>query len=378
VLESFGNPQNKIKTIHVAGTNGKGSTCAMLASVLQESGYLTGLFTSPHLIEYTERIKINNKDISKEDFAELIFQVINRANFLNIQVTEFEILTIVGFIYFFEKKVDIAVIETGLGGRLDATNVINSPEVTIITDIDFDHTDRLGNTIYEIACEKAGIIKTDKPIITLEDNKGIEVIKKIAQEKQSPFLLTKFDFGEGYKVNLEGLWQKRNLALVIKAIKCLREKGVKISNEGLKNGLEKVSWPGRFQYIKEKNILIDSAHNPHGALALRQSLDFYFPDIQRIFLYSSLKTKDYEVFAKNLFKKNDIIVLTKFSFHSSEEPLILSYVIKEFVENERIIIINNTNDAVKYILNLEREKYLKIITGSMYAIGQLLGNFSII
>ena len=183
-LKKLGNPQDNLKYIHVAGTNGKGSTCAMLASILQEAGYKVGLYTSPHIFEYTERIKINNEEITQEDFAKYIEKVCNLAEKNKIDLTEFEILTAVAYKYFADKKVKFAVIETGLGGRYDATNVCKKTFMCIITSISFDHTDRLGKSIEEIAYEKAGIIKPKSIVITEISNKGFRVIKNVAEEKK--------------------------------------------------------------------------------------------------------------------------------------------------------------------------------------------------
>ena len=175
VLEKLGNPQDSLKCIHIAGTNGKGSTCAILASVLQEAGYKVGLYTSPHIFEYTERIKINGREIPQEVFAKLFEEV----NSLGIHLTEFEILTVIMFLYFQRNNVEIVVLETGMGGRFDATNVIKENLCAIITQIDLDHTDRLGKTKDEIAFEKAGIIKPNCPVIT---SMGYEAIRDKADE----------------------------------------------------------------------------------------------------------------------------------------------------------------------------------------------------
>src|SRR5574344_261601 len=187
-LNLIGNPEKKLKFIHVAGTNGKGSVCATLSSVLTESGYKTGLFTSPHIFDYTERFKIDNKNISKELFAKQVFEICELAEKNNIHLTEFEILTVVGLTIFAEKNVDIVVLETGLGGRFDATNVIEKNLCSVIVHIDFDHTERLGDTIEKIAFEKAGIIKKGCPVVINGNNLGFEVIKKKAEEENSKLI----------------------------------------------------------------------------------------------------------------------------------------------------------------------------------------------
>ena len=179
VLELLGNPQDSLKYFHVAGTNGKGSVCAVISSVLEAAGIKTGLFTSPHLFDYTERIKINGVDISKADFARLVFDICKIADENNIHLTEFEILTVMMFKYFAENNVEVVVLETGLGGRFDATNVIKENLCAVITHIDLDHTERLGNTKDKIAFEKAGIIKKGCPVVTCE---GYEAVRDKADE----------------------------------------------------------------------------------------------------------------------------------------------------------------------------------------------------
>ncbi len=363
LLEYFDNPQDKIKCIHVAGTNGKGSTCAMLESILREAGYKTGLYTSPHIYEYTERIKINGQDISQDEFAGLVFKVINIGEKLDIPATEFEILTVAAFVYFCEQGVDYAVMETGLGGRLDATNTIKNPVVTIITSIDIDHADRLGSTIEQIAYEKAGIIKANIPIITMKNNKGLEIIEKTALEKNSfLFLAEKTDI----ETNLMGLWQKENASLAIKAAELLG-----IPGQAIKNGLNKVKWPARFEYIKDKNIIIDAAHNPAGARALRQSLDFYFPSQKRVFLFSCLNTKDYKEITKQLFRKEDTVILTK-AFGSSAG--LSPEKIRENLHCCKIYITDNVSEAVDLLEKFSECGIIRVIAGSIYTIGEIYLN----
>lgn len=354
LLEYFGNPQDQIKTIHVAGTNGKGSTCAMLESILRHAGYKTGLYTSPHLVKYNERIKINGKDIFDNDFAEIISRVIEYSKKAQIPATEFEILTVGAFIYFYEQNVDYAVVETGLGGRLDATNVIKKPELAIITSIDIDHADRLGDTIEKIAFEKAGIIKQDVPVVVQRNNKGLNVLEK------SGVLI--FSDNEA-ETNLMGLWQKQNASLAKKAAQLL-----KIPEQFINSGLNNVNWPARFQYIKDENIVIDSAHNPAGAKALRESLDVYFPEFKRVFLYSSLKTKDYKEVTKQLFKKEDIVILTKCSSFSAVNPLVIS----QSMDCCKIYITENIKEAEILFKEFNQNEFLKVIAGSIYTIGEYL------
>ena len=318
VLNLLGNPQDNLKYIHVAGTNGKGSVCAIIAYVLQEAGKRVGLYTSPHIFEYTERIKVFSPfgdggcDISNEDFSRLVFEVCEIADKNNIHLTEFEILTTVMFKYFAEKEVDVVVLETGLGGRFDATNVIKNNLCAIITHIDLDHTERLGNTKDKIAFEKAGIIKSGCPVVTSE---GYEAIKDKADECDSLYLMT-VPFEDTENLSLKGTYQQENLSLALAAIRLVfPEISQTVINEGLKN----VKHPCRFQIIQDKNLIIDGSHNPNGALALRESLDFYYPDKKRRFVFGCLKNKDYKKMMEILFEKNDEIYLNHFSHKNSAE-----------------------------------------------------------
>lgn len=310
ILELLGNPEKKLKVIHLAGTNGKGSTSAMLSAILVENKIKTGLFTSPHIFEYTERIKINGVEIKEELFAKKVLKIIEISEKNEIHLTEFEILTAVAFEYFAENSVDIVVLETGLGGRLDSTNVIKSNLCSIITHIDFDHTERLGGTIEEIASEKAGIIKNGCPVVVGAENLGLDVIKKVAGEKNAPLFIveTPEDMPD---CSLLGLWQRENLALALMTIEIIREdsfkKGFKIFDEKIEKGLMKVVHPCRFEYLKNKNILVDGAHNPDGARALRKSLDFYFPNQSFNFVFGCLRNKKYKEMMGELFSQKDEI-----------------------------------------------------------------------
>ena len=360
VLDLFNNPQDKLKYIHVAGTNGKGSVCSILASILQEAGYKTGLYTSPHIWEYTERIKINRKNISKEEFSQLIDEVTTKINENKIHLTEFEILTVVMFLYFQKNNVDIVVLETGLGGRLDATNVIKNNLCSIITQIDLDHTDRLGKTKDEIAYEKAGIIKKNCPVIT---SMGYEAIRDKADEENSMFILaTPFVnpiFVEA--LSLKGMHQVENLALAINAINYLFKD---ISDETIIESLKKVKNPCRFQYIPEKNLIIDASHNPNGIKALRENLDYYFPNDKRRFIFGCLNTKDYEKMMNILFRENDEVFINEFDY-----PNACSF---EELKTKCPVSVKKYN----HCLNLDFDK-LTIICGSFYMIGNMkeLKNF---
>jgi dihydrofolate synthase/folylpolyglutamate synthase len=375
LLAFYGNPQNKIKCIHVAGTNGKGSTCAMLDSVLREAGYKTGLYTSPHLVDYTERIKINGSDISKDDFAKLLFEIYITAEVNKIQATEFEILTVMMYVFFERQKVDFAIVETGLGGRLDATNVIEKPLVSIITTIDLDHTDRLGDTIDLIAAEKAGIIKSGVSVVVNRDNLGLEVIKEKAAESNSILEIADDSTQIEYEVALEGTWQKKNLALVLKTIEVLQGQNIKISEDAVKRALKIVSWSGRFQYIKEKNLILDGAHNPSAAKVLRETLDEFYADKKRIWIYSSISSKDYKEVMEILFHPEDIVILSQSNAPAAVPAEILLQNMAQEMLVSKIFITKNLKEAMNIYSGFISDKNIGIMAGSLYTIGDFLAEF---
>ena len=263
--EILGNPHLNFKSVHIAGTNGKGSTAHMIASILQEAGYKVGLYTSPHLKDFRERIKINGKMISKKSVVDFVQQY--KIDFEKIDMSFFEFTVAMAFHYFSEKKVDIAIIETGLGGRLDSTNIIK-PLVSVITNIGFDHTSLLGNTIKEIAIEKAGIIKENTPVIIGRKQKECEnIFIRKAKENNSEIIFCR---GETkYQTDLKGNYQSENVRTTLFSIKEIQKQGFTISEENIKKGLMSVmkntSLLGRWQILqKEPLIICDSAHNEDG------------------------------------------------------------------------------------------------------------------
>lgn len=351
ILDLLGNPQDNLKCIHVAGTNGKGSVCAIIASILNCAGIKTGLYTSPHIFEYTERIKINGVDISKDDFANYVFEIVKIADENNLHLTEFEILTAVMFKYFSDNNVEVVVLETGLGGRFDATNVIKSNLCAIITHIDLDHTERLGNTRSKIAFEKAGIIKPDCPIFTCE---GYEEIKDKADECNSLFVMVA-PFEDPTNLALKGTCQQENLSLALTAV---RHVFPNIPEEIIQEGIKKVKHPCRFQICKD-NLIIDGSHNPNGAMALRESLDLYFPNSKRCFVFGCLRNKDYKKMMEILFSKGDEIYFYHFNNQNSCS-------IKELQESCEF--------PSKIFKSLDKlpQDYLKIVCGSFYMLNEII------
>ncbi|MBQ4646818.1 MAG: bifunctional folylpolyglutamate synthase/dihydrofolate synthase [Candidatus Gastranaerophilales bacterium] len=368
VMELLKNPQDNYKIIHVAGTNGKGSTCKIINEILIEQGLKTGLFTSPHLFSYTERIKINNKNIDENVFDKLTNEIDSLAKENEIELSEFELITAVAFYYFNLQKVDYVVLEVGLGGNFDATNIIKN-STQIITTIDFDHTERLGKTIEEIALQKAGIIKENSNIAIAKDNQGFKIIQKIAKEKNSKILdlpEIKIIFEEKnyaliekekFEFNLLGVHQAKNLALALGAINSLN---LDIKKETIKKALKNVSWKFRLEYIKNKNILIDAAHNPSGAKVLRDFLDENFKNTPKTFIFGCLKNKEYEKMLDILIKED------KFYFYEFNYPNALKY--EELPKKYKAKKISSLEE-LKEIISCDSN--LKIFCGSIYMLGKI-------
>lgn len=320
LCEKCGNPQKKLKFIHIAGTNGKGSVCAFLSSILTASGIKTGKYTSPNMIDVCERISIDGKDIPQKEMDELLSTVEKAAKEVEREKgalpTQFEIWTAAAFIYFEKKKCDIVVLETGLGGRLDATNIIDASLFSIITKIDVDHIEYLGGTIEKIAAEKAGIIKEGSRVITppSQTEEALAVLKETAQEKNAEFIIAQasenhsregmseiFDLGElkGLKINLAGLHQTENSALAITAAELLG-----IHERHIRTGLEKARNKGRFEKLSEDPIVVfDGAHNKNGTEALVNGINRYFGEDELSIIYGAMADKDIEA-SLTLFREN--------------------------------------------------------------------------
>lgn len=376
ILKYFDNPQDKLKIIHVAGTNGKGSVCTILSRILTKQGYKTALFTSPHILKYTERLKINDKNISDKEFLSLIKEVQKKAKKENIPLTEFELLTVIALIWFKKENVDIAILEVGLGGRLDATNIIKKPILEIITSISLDHTDRLGNTIEKIAFEKAGIIKPKTICITTTQNKEISTLKSTAQKLQAKLITPSISAlienniatinQKKYIFKLNAKYQEENLELVFEAIKQLRLQGYKIDEKTIQKALKTVKHPARFELLNGINLIADGAHNPDGARALRETLDKTFPNKKIIFIYATINTKDYKKIITTLLHSNDEIYFYDFK-------RINAVSVKELANftKVKLKLINNTEEIIKLAQENISTKTPVIITGSLYAIGDM-------
>ena len=312
LLEKMGNPHKELKYIHIAGTNGKGSTAAMIASILRKAGYRTALYTSPFIYQFGERMQVNGQMISDEDLIAITEYVKPLADTMAETPTEFELITCIAFEYFKRQKCDIVVLEVGLGGLLDATNVIPCPEVAVITNIGLDHTDILGNTLEEIAVNKAGIIKENGHAVIYRGTPGVEaVFENTCQQKNTKLKKANFDglkrkshdlfeqvFDCGdYKdihLPLLGDHQLHNAAVVLAVAETLQEIGWKISKENIYDGIRDVSWPGRFDIVcRDPLFIIDGGHNPQCLEALVKNIQDYLADRRVIALTGVLADKDY-------------------------------------------------------------------------------------
>jgi len=312
LLDALGRPDRRLKYIHIAGTNGKGSTAAMLASVLQKAGYRTGLFTSPYLQRFHERMQIDGRPIPDEELGSVTAYVAPFAESMADRPTEFELMTAVALQWFADRKCDIVVLETGLGGLLDATNVIEQPEVCVITAIGLDHTELLGDTLAKIAGEKAGILKPDTPVVLYQAPHEVdEVITAAAILKGCPLtrsrpeeIVVRSDTMEGQvfdyppfsniRLSLLGSHQRSNAAVVLETLLRLRKRGWNIPDAAIYDGLAEARWPGRFEILRTAPLFIaDGGHNPQCAFALAENLKHYFPGRSIHFLLGVLADKDW-------------------------------------------------------------------------------------
>ena len=332
LLKELNNPEQKVRTIHVTGTNGKGSVTSMITNILLVSGLKVGKFTSPHLVRYNERIEVDGEEISDEDFA-LVVTAVRRAVESVMakgtdQPTQFEVLTAAAFLHFALQKLDYAVIEVGLGGLWDSTNVI-TPVVSVITNVSLDHTDRCGKTVEEIAMQKAGIIKDGVPVVTAAEGEALDPIQAMALFKQAPlyiygkaftgqevassmegqtFTLSAGDYHSNYDVKLPGAHQILNTAVAVVAAKLASKQDSRINELALHQGVALTKWPGRLERISQNpDVILDGAHNPAGAAVLRAALDKYYSGKKICFIFGMMGDKDISQVITTLFRKEDTI-----------------------------------------------------------------------
>ena len=389
LLELMGNPQNKLKFIHVAGTNGKGSVCACLSEVLSQAGYKTGMYTSPHLMRINERFKIDGKDIDDREFAALITKVRDITESMSERASQFEVLTAAAFEYFYKEGCDIVVLETGLGGRLDSTNVINAPEVSIITTIDRDHTAELGDTMEKIALEKAGIIKRGTKVVVDGRNTSVmHIFEKACKEQGCKLIISEIEKIENLRVSLEqskfdykdikdidlsltGLYQPGNAILAVEGIKILTEKGFKISNEDIKAALKKVHWQARFEIMdKEPYFIIDGSHNPAGVSETVKSINAYFPDKKIRFIIGILSDKNIDEILTDIKPlAKEVAVITPPSSRACKAEDMIKLVEEKISVSNRAF--ESIKEAVDYMLDSAKKDDIICAMGSLYSVGEL-------
>ena len=396
ILKRLGNPQDKLKVIHVAGTNGKGSVSSMINQILISAGYRTALYTSPHLERYNERYIVNNIEISDEDFAKYICIVKEYAERMAEDgfgcPTVFEQLTAMAFVYFADKNVDYAVMEVGLGGRFDATNVIKKPVLSVITSISFDHTEFLGNTIEKIAFEKGGIIKKGCPVVLYrQERKVFDVIKDICAEREA-----KLYYAENETINiieqninqtvmsvkncfyeidslvlhLIGEYQINNCATAVLAAYALNESGVKINKESIIKGIENTKWNGRMEICRKKPVVIlDGAHNADGIFMLAESIRKYFSGRRIVLLMGVLGDKEYVKMASEIAPLADTAVITEPDSGRALSANGFEAVVRNYCGNVRSF--KQIKEAYEFAVGITGDDDVLICAGSLYLIGKL-------
>ena len=389
ILEALGNPHKEILAIHIGGTNGKGSTAAMMASILEKEGYRVGLYTSPHLIHFTERIKVNGIEIEEEQVAALTGWMRERieASGITGPFTFFDFTTAMALLYFSQKRVDLAILEVGLGGRLDSTNVID-PLLSVLTNVTKDHEEILGKSLLKIAGEKAGIIKKGRPLVTAATQlRVLQLFSRICRGNRSPFYRLGKDFryesiGEksfhyggihrklsSLQINLSGHHQIVNATTALAAMEILEDLGYPVSTEAMVGGLRDVSWPGRLEMVGlSPRVVLDGAHNPAGAQVLRESLEKEFRYDRLVLLLGIMKDKDMKSILQTLAPLADHIILSKPHMERASSPdLLLGQLGKD---GNRAEVIEELRLAIEKGLSLTRPEDLFCVTGSLYTVGE--------
>ncbi len=387
LLDALGHPERAMKYIHVGGTNGKGSTSSMLAKILAAEGYRVGLYTSPYVRRFNERMRISGVEISDEELTEITALVRPIAENMADKPTEFELITAIAFEYFRRGSCDVVVLEVGMGGRLDSTNVIDSPLLSIITGISLDHVAFLGDTVEKIAFEKAGIIKAGCPVLFGgEDDAALSVIREVAERKNSPLYtldysalsvkksdLTGSEFSyktwENIKISLLGSYQPRNAAVVLTAVDILRKEGLAISDKAVRLGLLTASWPARFEVILDSpTVIFDGAHNAEGIAAAVASIKSYFGDKRVVIFTGVLSDKDYNAIAKSIAE----VASYAFTITPDNPRALSAEKYAEILANNGVISTpcKNTEEAIeKGILSASEQGTALCCLGSLYTYG---------
>lgn len=372
VLEKHGNPQNSLRIIHIAGTNGKGSTACYIRDVLQANGYQTGLFSSPHLITHFDRITINGIEITRQDYRMYLNQCID--DIIAYDLGMFEIVFLIAMLYFKDRNIEYAVLECGLGGRLDSTNVISNPLVSVITTIGSDHAALLGQRCSQVAFEKAGIIRAHVPVcVGIVSKQAKNVISRCAQKKKAPITylsgvretgVHEFVFdGDVYHLRAQAQYQKENASLALHVLKYI---GVDIHSDVTKNAIEGSFWKGRFEKVMEKPaVYLDGAHNREGIEALLQNYPYLSHPIVTVF--SALKDKPGRIMAQKLMDHSDSLIITSIS-NTRFESMESLYV-------DGALEIEDENEAVNTAIAFAEDKGTVVICGSLYFISDIRKRF---
>ena len=393
LCEKLGNPQNDLTFVHIAGTNGKGSVLSFISTILKEAGYKTGRYISPTIFEYRERIQVNGRMISKKDLCRFMSMVKEACEKLTEEgkphPTPFEVETALSFLYFKEKACDIVVLETGLGGTQDATNLIQNTAVTVFASISLDHMGILGDTLTKIAEEKSGILKEGCLSVTaMQQPEVMEVLNRRCEEKKVPLTVAdasgvkglkstlekqRFSYGEykNLEISLIGRYQIDNAILAIEAIKALSQKGFSVSENALRKGLLKAEWPGRFQLLCKKPVfLADGAHNRDGARRLAESIQFYFTNKRIIYIMGMLRDKEQEevIQATCPFAEQILTVPTKGGRGTSSYELALN--VQKYHAN--VTSLDSVEEAVELAFLLADKDTVIIAFGSLSYLGRLI------
>ncbi len=388
-LNLIGNPQHSLKSIHVAGTKGKGSTCAFITYILREAGFKVGLYTSPHLSDFRERIRILNTQysrrntqcdfegmIAKKDLVRLVEELKPAIEKYNRTLkygplSFFEVYTAIAFIYFKERKTDFVVLETGLGGRLDATNTAK-PLVCAITPISLEHTQKLGNTLEEIAREKAGIIKSSQAIVVSasQEKEARSVIRKRCKGYGAElFEITKNKY-QRFKIKLLGEHQQINANVAVEVIKALRNYNIHVSSDAIRKGLLSTVWPGRCEVVsKSPLVILDGAQNVASAQALKETIKDSFRYKKLILILGISNDKDIKGVCNELSDLADVIILTKANNSRATETKILA----EYFKGKGIEETNNVKEALKLAKRIAHKEDLILVTGSLFVVGEARG-----
>jgi dihydrofolate synthase/folylpolyglutamate synthase len=408
LLAAMGNPQELFPSVHIAGTKGKGSVSALIAACLREQGYKTALYTSPHLIQFTERIQIDGQEIPKEQVVALVDRL-EAVMGEDSNLTVYELITAMAFQYFADASVDCAVVEVGMGGRLDATNVLN-PLVSVITSLSYDHMHLLGASLSDIAREKGGIIKPNVPLVVAPQQFEAErVIEEIAREREAPLIKVGVDWhyapgsheldrqslyiwsakeqplmdayvdsagGEEwapprFDIPLLGHHQVVNAAVAYAALSEMAKAGLPISAQSIKQGFRRVEWPGRFQILSEKPaVVIDSAHNRDSALKLRIALDDYFPGRMVLLIFGASEDKDLAGMMTELAPRVSRLIITQASHPRAADPNQLANLARGF--GLKVEVVTPVTAALRRALEMQDPDEVVLAAGSLFIAGEVL------